>query len=185
MTETEGSSASHITSLNPQAGDSPVRSRRQLASVEAGVTIPLGSGLRVTPKTSLRYDQFHLDGYQELGNVASLTIQDYDRRTLEGRAGLAVSGSALMHGWTVRPSLEASVVHAISGAGSDLQMRFTAAPDAQIDLPISGGARTWLEARGGLTAERGTLSLQLGMSRSNTYRTGADDRVVASAALRF
>ncbi|HWT11261.1 MAG TPA: autotransporter domain-containing protein, partial [Allosphingosinicella sp.] len=136
---------------------------RYAAMAEAGRNVDLGRGLTVTPRAALAYSMYRLSGFEETGGETALRLDDVNLRRLESRVGARLSGEMRLGGWSMRPQLQADLVHMLSGADAGMTVRFANIPDVAIALPFADGDRSWGEVRGGLTMSNGRLSFGAGV----------------------
>lgn len=176
--------AGHSEAVLALHGDT-TSSRFQLQT-EAGVNFDVARGLTLTPRASLGYSAYSLDGYREAGGELALLVDDVELRRLEGRIGASFAGAAkLGTSWTLVPQLHANWVRGLSGSGSEATVRFAAAPGAAIVLPLASSDASWGELRGGLRLVSGRLEFGAGIERSFARSDLSDDRAVADFTFRF
>lgn len=144
---------------------------RYTGVVEAGYAAGLGRGLTLTPRAQLGYGRYTLDGFSERGGETALKLDDLTIARLEARLGARLGGTTRIAGLTVTPSVSADYVTLLSGRETGMTVRFAAAPDQGIALPLATGASGWAEFKGGVTIEQGDLSLGL----SGQHATGGSD----------
>jgi uncharacterized protein with beta-barrel porin domain len=176
--------AGHSDAVMALRGDTS-SSRYQLQT-EAGVNIAVAPGLTLTPKASVGYSSYRLDGYREAGGELALLVDGVRMNSLETRVGAAFAGSAkLGRSWTLVPQLNANLVQALSRSGSEATVRFAAAPGAAIELPLAVTDGSWGEVRGGLRLVNGNVELGAGVQHSIGRSDLSDDRAVADFTFRF
>lgn len=160
-------------------------SRYQLQT-EAGVNIAVAKGLTLTPKASVGYSTYKLDGYREAGGELALLVDDLRMNSLETRVGASFAGTAkLGRSWTLVPQLNANLVQALSRSGSQATVRFAAAPGSSIVLPLAMTDGSWGEVRGGLRLVNGNVEVGAGVEHSIGRQDLSDDRAVADFTFRF
>lgn len=162
------------------------QSRRYNVMMEAGANLAAGHGLTLTPRASLAYSSYRLDGFRETGGEAALQVDDLRLQHLEARLGATLSGAMRMGGWSLEPQLRADYVRTVAGADDGMRVRFASAPDFAFALPVAGGDRNWAEVRGGLRLDNGRVSfggaIESSIGREATFR---DDRAMAEMTIRF
>ena len=161
-------------------------SSRYQVQTEAGVNFGVAPGLTLTPRASLGYSAYNLDGYREAGGELALLVDDVRINRLEGRVGASFTGSTKVAlGWMLVPQLHANWVRGLSSSGSQASVRFAAAPGADILIPLNGMDGNWGEVRGGLRLVSRNLEFGAGVERSFARSDISDDRAVADVTFRF
>lgn len=158
---------------------------RYAANAEIGVNLPLGKGMTLTPRAQLGYDLTNLGGYTEQGSQVALRIDGLNTESLSARSGFKLAGShTTMSGWTVTPQLNADYVRRVGGS-DDMTVRFAAADDIGILLPLDQGDTSWAEIRGGLSVARGNLSFGAGFETAIDRQAFRNDRAMVEFGYRF
>lgn len=158
---------------------------RYQAMAEAGANVELGNGLMVTPRAALAYSLYRLGGFEEAGGETALRLDDLSLQALESRVGARLTGEMRFGGWSLRPQLQADVVHLLAGADAGMSVRFADIPDFAFTLPFANGDRSWGEVRGGLTFTNGWIDLGAGIETSIGRAGIRDDRALADLTIRF
>ncbi|QLC22373.1 autotransporter domain-containing protein [Parasphingopyxis sp. CP4] len=162
------------------------RALNYVGGMEAGITIGIADGFEVTPRTAMRYSHSEFGGYDEVGSEIALSIEDIREQRLEGRVGFAFSGDTTIGGgWSLRPQISADYVRAIGQSERDMTVRFAQAGGVPILLPGLAADNQWTEMRGGLSLERGNLSITTAFETDIGRSELRDDRAVAELSLRF
>jgi uncharacterized protein YhjY with autotransporter beta-barrel domain len=160
------------------------RADRVTALVETGIRHQLG-GLAVTPRAQLAYSQTRLSGFDERGGETALSLDSVAQQRFEGRIGARLDGTTSIGGWNLTPSIQADYVRRIAGGANGMSVRFAAAPDAAILLPLGSSAKGWAELKGGLTFGKGPLSLGLSGNAAIGDAPFADQRGAVDFTVRF
>lgn len=159
--------------------------QRYAARAEAGVNLWVAPQLSLTPRASIGYSSYAYTPFHEGGGELALNIDRLSASTLEGRAGVQFAGSARMGSWTLVPELTGDYVRALAGDRGSMVVRFAAAPDAAMLLPMVNGDAAWGEIRGGLRFQNGPVELGAGIERRIGQTLYRDDRAVLDAKFRF
>jgi outer membrane autotransporter protein len=160
------------------------KASRVTALVETGYRHAIGS-LAVTPRTQLAYSRTNLSGFNEQGGETALKLDSLDQQRFEGRVGARLDGRTTFGSWTFAPSLQADYVRLLSGGANGMTVRFAAAPDAAILLPLNGGGKGWAELKGGLALTRGAVSIGLTGNAAVGDSPYADQRGAMNLTFRF
>jgi uncharacterized protein YhjY with autotransporter beta-barrel domain len=160
-------------------------SSRYMATAEAGFRTGIGHGLSLNPRAQLSYSRYTLGGFHEQGGETALAVDDLKINRLESRIGARLDGTAHVAGWTVRPQLQADYVRLLSGAKNGLNVSFAAAPEYSFALPLTNGGKGWMEAKGGISIERGAFSLGLSGQATVGDAPLSDQRGLVDIAFRF
>ncbi|WP_404333557.1 autotransporter domain-containing protein [Sphingomonas sp. MMS12-HWE2-04] len=158
---------------------------RYAARAEAGVNLWVAPQLSLTPRASLGYSSYAYTPFRESGGELALRIDRLSASTLEARAGMQFAGSAKLGGWTIVPELTGDYVRSLAGDRGSMVVRFAAAPDAALLLPMVNGNAAWGEIRGGLRFQNGPVELGAGVERRIGETLYRDDRAVLDAKFRF
>lgn len=158
---------------------------RYAARAEIGVNLPIVQAITATPRASLGYTGYAYRPFREGGGELALQIDRASAATIEGRAGMQFAGSARIGGWTLSPQLTGDYVRVVAGDRGSMLVRFAAAPDAAMLLPLANGGVAWGEVRGGLRLARGPVDFGLGVERRIGRTVYEDNRAVVDARLRF
>jgi uncharacterized protein with beta-barrel porin domain len=153
--------------------------------IEAGYATGIGRGLTLTPRVQLGYSRYSLNGFDERGGETALKIDDVTVSQLEARLGAKLDGSTSLFGITVKPQLSADYVTLLSGREDGATVRFAAAPDEAIRLPLGYASSGYAEITGGVTFGDGPF--QLGLSGQHAVGAGdmSDQRAQADIRFRF
>lgn len=165
------------------AGSAEVQ--RYAARAETGVNLWVAPKLSLTPRVSLGYASYAYTPFREGGGELALQIDRLRSSTIEGRAGVQFAGSARLGSWTLIPEMTGDYVQALAGDRGSMVVRFAAAPDAAILLPMFNGDAAWGEIRGGLRLQNGPVEFGAGIERRIGQTLFRDDRAVLDAKFRF
>jgi outer membrane autotransporter protein len=94
-------------------------------------------GWTVTPNARLEAVRWHIDGFDESGSSANLTVADMDGGLLRARAGLAGGTELRVGDWRLHPELRLAAAYDWQLYGGDVTAHFTG---TGIDM-VSGGAQ--------------------------------------------
>ena len=162
------------------------RALNYMAGVETGMAIDIADGFTLTPRAAVRYSHSEMQGYREVGSEIALSIDDIREQRIEGRVGFAFGGETQIgDSWSLRPQISADYVRAIGQSERDMTVRFTEASGVPILLPGLAADNQWTEMRGGLSLERGNLSITTALEADIGRSELRDDRAVAELRLRF
>lgn len=158
---------------------------RYAARAELGVNLPLAQAITATPRVSIGYSAYAYRPFREGGGEVALQIDRLSSSTIEGRAGMQFAGSARIGAWTLLPQFTADYVQVVAGDRGSMLVRFVAAPDAAMLLPLVNGGAQWGELRGGVRLANGPVDFGLGIERRIGRALYQDNRAVVDARLRF
>ncbi|WP_171982537.1 autotransporter domain-containing protein [Sphingomonas sp. LM7] len=158
---------------------------RYAARAEAGVNLPVAQTLTLTPRVSFGYSSFAYTPFREGGGELALQIDRMSASTFDGRAGVQFAGQAKMGSWTFVPQLTADYVRTLAGDRGSMLVRFAAAPDAAMLLPLMNGDAAYGEVRGGFRLVNGPVEFGAGVESRLGRALYRDDRAVVDARFRF
>ncbi|WP_158298916.1 autotransporter domain-containing protein [Sphingomonas psychrotolerans] len=158
---------------------------RYAARAEAGVNVVVGQKLTVTPRVSFGYSAFAYTPFREGGGELALQVDRMSASTFDGRAGVQFAGSAKMGSWTFVPQMTADYVRTLAGDRGSMLVRFAAAPDAAMLLPLMNGDVAYGEVRGGFRLVNGPVEFGAGLESRIGRALYRDDRAVVDARFRF
>ncbi len=136
--------------------------------------------LRVGPRVALRASALDLEPVRETGGAAALRLDRRRYASVQGRAGVALSG-----GGTVRPWASVYMVHDFRDPSPLLGAAFTAAPDADVAFALPGRDRDWGELGAGIALDTGSATLTLGADTTLRRRDVRDQAYRASLRVQF
>ena len=145
----------------------------------------LGRGLTLTPRAQLGFSHYSMGGFNERGGETALELNSLNIDRLESRIGAKLDGTTHIAGWAVTPQVQADYVHLLSGGNHGLSVSFAAAPDYDFALPLTNGGSGWMEVKGGIQVERGSVSLGLSGQATAGDAPISDQRGLVSFAYRF
>ena len=155
--------------------------------VEAGYNIDV-DGLTLTPRASVGYSSYSVDGFRDSAGSLALTVDDISRSGLEAKVGLKMSGSTKLgfaSGWSFQPSMKLDYVNRISGNDTNFRVRFQDAENLQFALPIGLQDASYGEIKGGFAVTNGSLSLGAAVETRLGQQIYRDDRAMINMGLRF
>lgn len=150
-------------------------------SGEVGVgTFIGGQGLRIGPRVSVRYSQINFDDVAESGGLTALGITREEYRSIQGRAGLVISGNR----GALRPLVSATYVHDFEEQPTTFGANFIGGTGAPVLFGLTSDDQDWAEVSGGFTYDTGrfqfSLSADTTLMRDNvnnqSYRAGVKIR---------
>ncbi len=158
---------------------------RYSALAEAGLVTGIAKGLTLTPRVQLGYGRYTLKGFSETGGETALKLNDLTMSRVEARVGAKLEGAIGFAGGTIKPQISADYVNLLAGRETGVTVRFAAAPDVGFALPLSVSKSGWVEAKGGVTFDKGPFSF--GLSGQHAVGGGAmsDQRAQADFRFRF
>lgn len=158
---------------------------RYSAVAEAGRVTDIGAGLSVTPRAQLAYGRYTLNGFEERGGETALQVDDITVNRLEARVGAKLEGEARFAGFSIKPQISADYVNLVSGRDRGALVRFAAAPEHAIALPLTSGAGSWAEIKGGVMFGDGPVTLGLSGQQTVGAAELSDQRAQAEFKFRF
>ena len=160
---------------------------RYAASAEIGMNLAMSEGITLTPRAQLGYERTALGGYSERGSETALAIDDLSIESVTARTGFTLAGSHTTFGggWTLIPQLKADYVRRVAGGNDGMTVRFAAADQVAIALPLANGDTSWGELRGGVTLQRGNLTFGAGFETAIEREGLEDNRAMAEFGIRF
>ncbi|MBV7266226.1 autotransporter domain-containing protein [Erythrobacter ani] len=159
---------------------------RYALSAEAGLNVPVIEGVTFTPRAQLSYDRVNLGGYEEQGTQTALAIDSLTMESVTARGGFKLAGEHKLRGnWSVTPELRADYVRQIAGGNDGLTVRFAAADEVGILLPLANGEQSWSEVRGGVSVTNGMFSIGAGFETAIDRSAFRDDRAMVEVGFRF
>lgn len=158
---------------------------RYAVRAEAGVNLPLVQAITLTPRVALGYASYEVGAFREQGGELALQFDRIGAATLDARAGIQLGGSAELAGWRLVPQFTADYVRNVAGDRGSMTVRFAAAPDVAMLLPLANSGAGWGEVRGGVKLVRGPVEFGAGVERRIGRALYQDNRAVLDARVRF
>ncbi|MBB3695069.1 autotransporter outer membrane beta-barrel domain-containing protein [Sphingomonas sp. BK580] len=149
------------------------------AEIGAGHDSAVGT-LRVGPRVALRASALDRGAVSETGGAAALRLDRRRYASVQGRAGVALSG-----GSTVRPWASVYMVHDFRDPSPLLGVSFAAVPDTDVAFALPGRDRDWGEVGAGIALDTGRATLTLGGDTTLRRRDVRDQACRASVRVRF
>lgn len=182
-TETARSGFDGLSSFELNGGN---KSARVAAVAETGINLGLTNGLTLTPRVQLGYNYTSVSALEEFGGETALQIDQFEAQQVEARFGAKLSGSQdIGDGWTIVPQMQADYVRLLDGGNDGLVVRFSAADDVAIVLPLAGGDTGWAEVQGGLKLTNGRVQFGAGFETSIGRQALRTDRAMADLTVQF
>ena len=157
------------------------------SEIEAGYNINI-DGLLLTPRASLGYSSYNVNGFRDSGGTLAMAVDEVKRAGLEAKLGLKMSGSTKVgfaSGWSFKPEMKLDYVNRISGNDTNFNVRFLDAENLQLALPIGLQDASYGEIKGGFSFTNGDLSIGAAVESRLGQQIFRDDRAMVNMALRF
>ncbi|WP_417621522.1 autotransporter domain-containing protein [Parasphingorhabdus sp.] len=157
------------------------------SEIEAGYNIDV-DGLMLTPRASLGYSSYNVNGFRDSAGSLALAVDEINRSGLEAKAGLKMSGSTKLgfaSGWSFQPEMKLDYVNRISGNDTNFRVRFLDAENVPLALPIGLQDASYGEIKGGFSFTNGDLSFGAAVESRLGQQIYRDDRAMLNMALRF
>ena len=157
------------------------------SEVEAGYNIDV-DGLMLTPRASIGYSSYNVDGFRDSAGSLALAVDEISRSGLEAKVGLKISGSTKLSfasGWSFQPAMKLDYVNRVSGNDTNFQVRFLDAENVSLLLPIGLQDSSYGEIKGGFSFRKGDLSFGAAVESRLGQQIYRDDRAMMNMALRF
>ncbi len=126
--------------------------------VTLGKDFDLGS-VEFGPRAGLRASHIGFSDIKENGTGPALRIERSSFNSVQGRAGLELSGK---RGASFKPSLRADYVHEFMDAPTSFGATFVGGPGPNAIFGLTGNDSDWFEVGGGLTIATGSVDLSIG-----------------------
>lgn len=157
------------------------------SEIEAGYNIDV-DGLMLTPRASIGYSSYTVDGFRDNAGSLALAVDDISRSGLEAKVGLKLSGSTKLSyasGWSFQPTMKLDYVNRISGNDTNFRVRFLDAENVSLLLPIGLQDASYGEIKGGFSFTNGALSFGAAVESRLGQQIYRDDRAMMNMSLRF
>ncbi|WP_339689892.1 autotransporter domain-containing protein [uncultured Parasphingorhabdus sp.] len=157
------------------------------SEIEAGYNINV-DGLMLTPRASIGYSSYNVDGFRDSAGSLALAVDEISRSGLEAKVGLKISGNtklAFASGWSFQPAMKLDYVNRVSGNDTNFRVRFLDAENVSLLLPIGLQDASYGEIKGGFSFTNGDLSFGAAVESRLGQQIYRDDRAMMNMALRF
>ncbi|AMO71461.1 autotransporter family protein [Sphingorhabdus sp. M41] len=157
------------------------------SEIEAGYNINV-DGLMLTPRASIGYSSYTVDGFRDSAGSLALAVDDISRSGLEAKVGMKISGSTKLSyasGWSFQPTMKLDYVNRISGNDTNFRVRFLDAENVSLLLPIGLQDASYGEMKGGFSFTNGALSFGAAVESRLGQQIYRDDRAMMNMSLRF
>jgi outer membrane autotransporter protein len=157
------------------------------SEIEAGYNIDV-DGLMLTPRASIGYSSYAVDGFRDSAGSLALAVDEISRSGLEAKVGLKISGSTKLgfaSGWSFQPAMKLDYVNRVSGNDTNFRVRFLDAENVSLLLPIGLQDASYGEIKGGFSFTKGDLSFGAAVESRLGQQIYRDDRAMMNMALRF
>lgn len=111
------------------------------------------------PRVAARASHIGFSKYKETGGGPALTVDRSSFNSVQGRAGLALSGK---RGSAFQPHLSADYVHEFQDAPGSFGATFVGGPGPNAIFGLAGTDKDWFEVGGGVTFTTGNVDLSIG-----------------------
>lgn len=126
--------------------------------VTLGKDFDLGS-MEFGPRVGARASHIGFSRFNETGGGPALTVDRSAFNSVQGRAGLALSGKP---GSSFQPHLSADYVHEFMDAPASFGATFVGGPGPNAIFGLTGTDKDWFEVGGGVTFKTGNIDLSIG-----------------------
>ena len=126
--------------------------------VALGKNFDLGA-VEFGPRVAARASHIGFSKYNETGGGPALTVDRSSFNSVQGRAGLALSGK---RGSAFQPHLSADYVHEFEDAPASFGATFVGGPGPNAIFGLAGTDKDWFEVGGGVTFTTGNVDLSIG-----------------------
>ncbi len=157
------------------------------SEIEAGYNIDV-DGLMLTPRASIGYSSYNVDGFRDSAGSLALAVDEISRSGMEAKVGLKLSGSTKLSfasGWSFQPLMKLDYVNRIIGNDTNFRVRFLDADNVSLLLPIGLQDASYGEIKGGFSFAKGNLSFGAAVESRIGQQIYRDDRAMMNMALRF
>ncbi len=111
------------------------------------------------PRVAARASHIGFSKYNETGGGPALTVDRSSFNSVQGRAGLALSGK---RGSAFQPHLSADYVHEFQDTPASFGATFVGGPGPNAIFGLAGTDKDWFEVGGGVTFTTGNVDLSIG-----------------------
>ncbi|MEP3224392.1 MAG: autotransporter domain-containing protein [Parasphingorhabdus sp.] len=157
------------------------------SEIEAGYNI-YADGLVLTPRASIGYASYSVDGFRDATGDLGLAVDGIGRAGFEAKVGFKISGQAKMRyasSWTFQPEMKIDFVNRISGNDTSFRLRFLEAENLPFALPIGLQDASYGELKGGFSFANGPLNIGAAVESRIGQQIYRDNRAVLNMAVRF
>ncbi len=126
--------------------------------VSLGKNFDLGS-VEFGPRVGARASHIGFSKFNETGGGPALSVDRSSFNSVQGRAGLALSGK---RGSSFQPHLSADYVHEFMDAPVSFGATFVGGPGPNAIFGLAGTDKDWFEVGGGVTFKTGNVDLSIG-----------------------
>ena len=143
--------ARHIDFLGQTANSAP-EGNEGVADLDGGYDFHSGA-LTYGPLAGVQYTHLSVDGYNESGSVADLTVNDQNADSLRSRLGGRIAYAFTGYGLTFRPHLDASWQHEFMDQSRGITSQFQGTGLGSFSVKTENPSRDFAMADVGLDAE--------------------------------
>jgi autotransporter-associated beta strand protein len=143
--------ARNISFLGQTANSAP-EGNEGVADLDGGYDFHLG-GFTVGPSAGLQYVHLTVDGYNESGSIADLSVNDQDADSLRSRLGGRISFSFSHYGVNFTPHLDATWQHEFMDNSRGITSQFSGAGLGSFSVKTDNPSRDSALVDAGLDAE--------------------------------
>jgi hypothetical protein len=136
--------------------------------------------LTVTPRISARGSHIDLSSFTETGGGPALRYARTSLDSLQGRAGITLSG-----GTSIRPQLSGYFVHEFTKQALSVGANFVGGNGPNAIFALGGRDRDWAEVSGGLTITTGNVDLSVSADTTISRADVSNQSYRGSIAFHF
>lgn len=134
------------------------------------------------PRVGLRASHIGFSRFSETGGGPALTVDRSNISSVQGRAGLALSGK---RGSGFQPHLSADYVHEFKDAPASFGATFVGGPGPNAIFGLAGTDTDWFEVGGGITFTTGNVDLTIGADTTIGRKDVSNQSYRGSVTFRF
>lgn len=134
------------------------------------------------PRAGLRASHIGFSRFSETGGGPALAVDRSSISSVQGRAGLALSGK---RGSSFQPHLSADYVHEFKDAPVSFGATFAGGPGPNAIFGLAGTDTDWFEVGGGVTFTTGNVDLTIGADTTIGRKDVSNQSYRGSVTFRF
>lgn len=149
--------------------------------VSLGKDFDLGA-VEFGPRVAARASHIGFSDIKENGGGPALRLDRSSFNSVQGRAGLALSGK---RGSRFQPHLSADYVHEFMNAPASFGATFVGGPGPNAIFGLAGTDKDWFEVGGGITITTGNVDLSIGADTTIGRKDVSNQSYRGSVTFRF
>lgn len=149
--------------------------------VSLGKNFDLGA-VEFGPRVAARASHIGFSDIKENGGGPALRLDRSSFNSIQGRAGLALSGKK---GSSFQPHLSADYVHEFEDAPASFGATFVGGPGPNAIFGLAGTDKDWFEVGGGVTITTGNIDLSIGADTTIGRKDVSNQSYRGSVTFRF